>query len=438
MDADIDADGDLDAFVANRNTTANIVWINQGGIQGGTMGQFFDSGQRLGNSDSRGVSLGDLDNDGDIDAFVINRGEGQPNLVWLNQHGLADFDDDGDVDAADFLMWQAGFGLSTSATRAHGDGNDDEAVDGEDLEIWQRLLGTTAPFQADFNQDNNIDAGDFLTWQRGMGSSGATLADGDANRSGVVDGDDLDVWQRQYGTTDLFQIADFDEDADVDGADFLSLQRGFGVVGASAVQGDSNGDHLVDRKDWNVWRLQYGTVELPQSTTSDGAHLLVSQFYSEVPGSNPRVENADTRRSVDRAMAVTNVEQIGLPVSHVATSSNAQSDQYATEPGVTTTTIPAPLPALTHTFIWWQLPYREHELTSFLGTHRVGPVGPVDLSTHHTDHAMEQLYPGHIGYGSPDSRERQFRENPLAQTGFENHAGLTEEEVDAVVIGWDG
>ncbi len=81
---DLDGDGDLDAFVANLGE-ANRVWINQGGAQGGTPGTFTDSGQTLGNQTSYAVSLGDLDGDGDLDAFVANYGEA--NRVWLNQGG---------------------------------------------------------------------------------------------------------------------------------------------------------------------------------------------------------------------------------------------------------------------------------------------------------------------------------------------------------------
>ena len=44
---------------------------------------FIDSGQALGNADSVGVSLGDVDGDGDLDAWVANFGE--PKRVWLNE-----------------------------------------------------------------------------------------------------------------------------------------------------------------------------------------------------------------------------------------------------------------------------------------------------------------------------------------------------------------
>lgn len=52
---------------------------------------------------------------------------------------------------------------------------------------------------ADFNQDGNVDGADLLTWQRGFGV-GATLAQGDADGSATVDATDLAVWRAQFGS----------------------------------------------------------------------------------------------------------------------------------------------------------------------------------------------------------------------------------------------
>ena len=116
---DLDGDGDLDAFAANSEVwdpQPNKVWLNDG------YGHYTDNGQILGNSVSRAVALGDLDGDGDLDAFVANgdpgHGGGEPNAVWLNNGSgqftdsgqalgkavsrdvaLGDLDGDGDLDA---------------------------------------------------------------------------------------------------------------------------------------------------------------------------------------------------------------------------------------------------------------------------------------------------------------------------------------------------
>ncbi len=47
------------------------------------------------------------------------------------------------------------------------------------------------PLPGDFNGDNEVDGADFLAWQRGVSTT-----------SGIVDSNDLRVWQRQFGATE--------------------------------------------------------------------------------------------------------------------------------------------------------------------------------------------------------------------------------------------
>lgn len=92
---DLDGDGDLDAFTANSfhlDETGELVHggPNQVWLNDGA-GVFADSGQKLGSQSSFSIAVGDLDGDGDLDALVGNRG---PDEVWLND-GLGNFTDSG-------------------------------------------------------------------------------------------------------------------------------------------------------------------------------------------------------------------------------------------------------------------------------------------------------------------------------------------------------
>jgi hypothetical protein len=115
---DLDGDGDLDAFVANGDQ--NDVLINQGGDQGGIAGDF-DLGIEPEGEGATAVALGDLDGDGDLDAFVANNNA--PNQVLINQGG-----DQGGIEGDFDLGITPEGGTESSVAVALGDVDGDGGV----------------------------------------------------------------------------------------------------------------------------------------------------------------------------------------------------------------------------------------------------------------------------------------------------------------------
>lgn len=109
--ADLDGDGDLEAVFANSNYEANFLHVNQGGTQAGVQGEFalLPAGDPVVDDlhPSFGVSVADVEQDGDLDLFVANR-KGEDNVLYLNDgagtfavaHGLQPSRDGGDSFAA--------------------------------------------------------------------------------------------------------------------------------------------------------------------------------------------------------------------------------------------------------------------------------------------------------------------------------------------------
>ena len=103
-----------------------------------------------------------------------------------------------------------------------------------------------------------MDGADFLTWQLSFGSTSDLAADG--NGDGQVTVADVTFWEARYGPVDPLPAAvgNFDGDADVDGADFLTWQQDF--QSALDLAADANRDGLVDAADLAVWESEYSSV----------------------------------------------------------------------------------------------------------------------------------------------------------------------------------
>jgi uncharacterized repeat protein (TIGR01451 family) len=265
---DLDDDGDLDAFVCDYYSS-KTVWLNDGA------GYLNDSGQHLGAADSDTVALGDLDNDGDLDAFASNE-------IWLNDGSgtftagqnfgnlyasalaLGDLDGDGDLDAfTSNEIW-----LNDGAGRFSL---------GQELESsWAEALGLgdldgdgdLDAFSYDYWGDNNkvwlnSGAGHFIPGQELESSWAEALALGD------LDGDgDLDAYVGSHNGTAIWLndgIGHFSAgDPEPDSSFIYALALG-------DVDSDGDLDVLIGNEDINMVRLNDGTGHFSDSGQSLGS-----------------------------------------------------------------------------------------------------------------------------------------------------------------------
>jgi hypothetical protein len=77
-----------------------------------------------------------------------------------------------------------------------------------------------------------------------------------------------------FGEPVVGDDADFDDDGDVDGQDFLIFQRGVGPTGTN-MTGDANGDTIVNGADLDVLRSQFGNTTPVSAIPEPAAALLV-------------------------------------------------------------------------------------------------------------------------------------------------------------------
>ena len=213
---DLDGDGDLDAVVANHETPAEV-WINRNigeHLPRSMQPRFVDNGQRLGNDKSKDIALGDMDLDGDLDAFVSN--ERGPDRVWYNdgtgqfeassqelgekEHSngaaLGDFDGDGRQD----VIVGGSYGAPLCIWMNHAGGQFTKAVPDKTANWMQRVA------LHDFDNDGDLDAilacedpPQSLLWNEGNGQFTRARLE-----------------LPHDGRMHAMQLADMDQDGDLD------------------------------------------------------------------------------------------------------------------------------------------------------------------------------------------------------------------------------
>ncbi|MFV2067852.1 MAG: FG-GAP-like repeat-containing protein, partial [Pirellulales bacterium] len=161
---DLDGDGDLDAFVTYSDQGGKI-WWNDGRARFSDSAQSL-AGPRLEGYRTRNVALADLDGDGDLDAMVLLADGG--NRVWLND-GFGRFSDSGQS-----LGDQASFGVALGDV--DGDGDIDALVGnrGQSNRVWLN------DGQARFSEGQTLPGG-FTSLDVALGD-----VDGDGDLDAVV------------------------------------------------------------------------------------------------------------------------------------------------------------------------------------------------------------------------------------------------------------
>ncbi len=110
--------------------------------------------------------------------------------------------------------------------------------------------------------------------------------------------------------------ADFDSDSDIDGFDFLSWQRGFGIQAPNAVKadGDADNDTDVDATDLSVWEAQFGGPAPAVAAPATAAETLAT------PDPVPLASVVSTEIPVAAAARVTPTSPAPAPVVSVVTT----------------------------------------------------------------------------------------------------------------------
>jgi hypothetical protein len=202
---DVNGDGDFELFVRQTegpflppNGTVKILNWNGAGFS--TLWSLPDSGfvsQPFGDFPANVNSVAST---GKLDLLTGPLTPGGPQ-VFFTQHVV-----DGATRLVQIDAWQLdGAGGVANLGTARGINLDVRAIRAAaagtpSVLFSSEVVGANLPLAADYDDDADVDGADFLVWQRSLGQSGPNLpADGDGD--GTVDAGDLALWQSGFGAT---------------------------------------------------------------------------------------------------------------------------------------------------------------------------------------------------------------------------------------------
>jgi hypothetical protein len=148
----------------------------------------------------------------------------------------------------------------------------------------------------DFNADGIVDCQDLYIWDINFGMPNAKFANGDGNGNCEVDAADYVVWRDHFGETgNANWSADFNRDGCVDNLDYAIWAGHYGLSQcASRFEGDADGDGDIDTADYVLWSDQNGDCGnvVPDEScisglamSSSGGEMSISSIKAQLPKS---------------------------------------------------------------------------------------------------------------------------------------------------------
>ena len=132
---------------------------------------------------------------------------------------------------------------------------------------------------------------------------------GNFNNDDIVDGNDLDIWQDNYGTTSGASpsVGDDDEDGDVDGADFLNWQRNHGTVAGTATASSAAANANLSKTGGTILDATYPLVDADVNRNVTAGDLFdsgdLSTFTRLISRPTSAIRSASTLATASSSVA---------------------------------------------------------------------------------------------------------------------------------------
>jgi hypothetical protein len=216
---------------------------------------------------------------GDVNGdYIVNTSDV---LEALSQFGssteASDLDQNGAVTRVDLNLIRSQMG-ETACSQLPGDANGDKVVNVYDLIVTYIAIGSSLT-QFDCDKDGAVTTADYYLVNDALGTIAGDTLEGDINGDWVVDDADIDLIDATYG--EEWAQADIDGNGTVAFSDLSAALGNYGIGSGEAFEADIDMNCATDAQDLQVLVAAMGTDFAPADINGDGlvntADVLILQ-----------------------------------------------------------------------------------------------------------------------------------------------------------------